>query len=240
MRQDFAERAKHRIAVFVLRNRDQRQLRFADGVFAVRRRRRAVEHQRLQPAGETRVQHRGALGAAHGADDALEAVAEHADEMFRRIAETETQERGHRRFIPRARPFHSAATSGSVSSTAPRRCAAFEPRAIEPAERPDGGAANQRRGIVEQPLGFGASARVARIADRDQHIAHKARAADALDRRSWRTARESRHRRAAPVRQAAARATPRAPQASPHGRLGRICSTDRPRGNRRSHRCGCR
>ena len=42
------------------------------------------------------------------------------------------------------------------------------------------------------------------------------------------------------ARQAAARATRHALQASFRARPGRICSTDKPRGNRRSHRCDCR
>ena len=72
-------------------------------------------------------------------------------------------------------------TSGSDSAA---RCfaAAFKPRAVEPAERPHRGAAHQRRGIAEQPLGLAGKACVAGIADRDQHIAHETVAADALDR----------------------------------------------------------
>ena len=50
---------------------------------------------------------------------------------------------------------HSAATSGSVFGRAPLRGSRIvEPRAIEPAERPDGGAAHERRSVVEQPLGL--------------------------------------------------------------------------------------
>src|SRR5712691_6618899 len=57
-----------------------------------------------------------------------------------------------------------------------------EPVAIEPAERPDRGTANERRRIVEKPLGFGGETRIAGIADRDQHITDKTRTADTLDR----------------------------------------------------------
>ena len=62
------------------------------------------------------------------------------------------------------------------------RLAAFKPRAIETAERPHRGAANQRRSIAEQSLGFAGKACVFGVADRDQHIAQKTVAADALDR----------------------------------------------------------
>ena len=58
-----------------------------------------------------------------------------------------------------------------------------KPRRIEPPERPDGGAAHQRRGIVEQPLGLRRERALAAIADRDQHIAHEAVAPGALHRR---------------------------------------------------------
>src|SRR5580693_3988431 len=62
------------------------------------------------------------------------------------------------------------------------RLAAFKPRAIETAERPHRGAANQRRSIAEQSLSFAGKACVFGIADRDQHVAQKPVAADALDR----------------------------------------------------------
>ena len=55
--------------------------------------------------------------------------------------------------------------------------------AEEPPERPHRGAAHQRRGIGEQPLGLGRERGIAGIADRDQHVAHEAVAAGALDRR---------------------------------------------------------
>ena len=83
-------------------------------------------------------------------------------QMFGRIAEPKADERRHgrmssQRFVTQA-ASHSAATSASVSAA--RRSAAHvrEPRAIEPAERPHRGAAHQRRGIVEQPLGLVARA----------------------------------------------------------------------------------
>ena len=58
-----------------------------------------------------------------------------------------------------------------------------EPRTIEPAQRPDGGAAHERRSISRAAARHrGTSVGVARVADRDQHIAQKAGAADALDR----------------------------------------------------------
>ena len=125
-----------------------------------------------------RVQRRGALGAAHGADDAIEFFpAEFFDEMLRRIAEAETDQHCSCHSHAAA---HSAMTSGSDS-----RCAAaqsFEPGAIETAERPHRGAANQRRSIAEQSLGFAGETGVLGIADRDQHVAQKTVAADALDR----------------------------------------------------------
>ena len=124
-----------------------------------------------------RVQRGGALGAAHGADDAVEFLAKILDEMFRRIAETETDQHGCHSHAA----AHSAMTSGSDSwrDVSPRSVQAAP---IETAERPHRGAANQRRGIAEQSLGFAGKACVSGIADRDQHVAQKAVAADALDR----------------------------------------------------------
>ena len=51
------------------------------------------------------------------------------------------------------------------------------------AQRPHGGAAHERRGVIQQPFGLMRQRRLARVADRDQHIAHEAVAADALDGR---------------------------------------------------------
>src|SRR3984893_11053626 len=50
-------------------------------------------------------------------------------------------------------------------------------------ERPDGGTADQRTFVVQQPHGLFSQRRIARVADRDQHIADETEAADALDRR---------------------------------------------------------
>ena len=55
----------------------------------------AVENQRLQSPIVIRIQHRGAFFAAHGADDAIELLAERGDEMLRRIAQSEANELGH-------------------------------------------------------------------------------------------------------------------------------------------------
>ena len=88
-------------------------------------------------------------------------------------------------------------------------------------------------------LGFARQRGIAGIADRDQHIPHEAVAADALDRRFAKQSAERRIVEPRTDRQARGARSPRARQASLRGRPGRICSTDRPPGNRRSHRCGC-
>jgi len=80
--------------------------------------------------------------------------------------------------LARRRPFGDDLGSGFGGATFP----SFKPRAIETAERPYRGAAYQRRGIAEQPLGLAGKAGIFGIADRDQHVAQKAIAADALDR----------------------------------------------------------
>ena len=54
-------------------------------------------------------------------------------------------------------------------------------RAIEAAERPHRGAAHQRSLIGEQSFSARSERGLARIADRDRHIANKARAANTLD-----------------------------------------------------------
>src|SRR5271170_1157671 len=82
-------------------------------------------------------------------------------------------------FLRRFVPF--GGDLGIVLVTPPR-AVAFEPRAIETAERPYGRAADERRGVVQQTLGLARQRRVPGIADRDQHIAHEPRPADALDR----------------------------------------------------------
>ena len=130
-----------------------------------------------------------------------------------------------------------------ASALASRRCvrrqAARSRARIEPRQRPHGRAAHQRRGIVEQPLGLRGERGIARIADRDQHIAHEAVAPDALDRRFGKQRAERRivePRQFGERRRAQRR---RARRASPRGRPARTCSTGRPRGSRRSRRCGC-
>ena len=50
-----------------------------------------------------RVQRRGALGVAHGANDAVEFLTEFLDEMLRRITETETDQHGVTRTPPSIR-----------------------------------------------------------------------------------------------------------------------------------------
>src|SRR6266702_2641957 len=77
------------------------------------------------------------------------------------------------------RPFRVQVRIGFASASFLH---APEPVAIEPAERPDRGTANERRRIIEKPLGFGSETRIAGIADRDQHITDKTRTADTLDR----------------------------------------------------------
>src|SRR5580704_8074452 len=52
-----------------------------------------------------RIEHRRALGAPHGADDALEAIAIRGDEMLRRITKAETQQRRHATPFATARPI---------------------------------------------------------------------------------------------------------------------------------------
>ena len=140
--------------------------------------------------------------------------------------------------LPRGVPFgdHAGiglAARGSLSARS-------SSRAIEPRERPDRGAPHQRRGIVEQALGLGRQRGFAGVADRDQHIAHEPLAADALDGALAEQRAERRIVEPGQIRRVPVRAARRARQASPRGRPARICSTDRPRGNRRSHRCGCR
>ena len=137
---------KHRIAVLVWRNRDQRRSR--------PRRWRAVSSgvgdmpsndKRLQPSAAKRVQ-------------APPRVRRRAP--CRRCARSRRRTR--RRNVPpnsRARSkatwtsdpqsaraaAHSATTSGSDSAARDLRAQCVKPRAIEPAERPHGGAADQRR-----------------------------------------------------------------------------------------------
>ena len=87
--------AQHRIAVGVLRDRDQRRIGGNDRPLQLGRRRFAVENQRLQSPIVIRIQHRGAFFAAHSADDAIEFLAERGDVMLRRITQSEANELGH-------------------------------------------------------------------------------------------------------------------------------------------------
>ena len=80
---------------------------------------------------------------------------------------------------------------------------------------------------------------IAGIADGDQHIAHEAVAAGALDRGLGEQRAELRVVEARKLGERWARASYRARRAWLRGPRARTCSTGRPRGNRRSHRCGC-
>ena len=60
--------------------------------------------------------------------------------------------------------------------------AARKPAAIQPPERPDRRAANECRGIFQEPLRLVRELGAARIADCDQHVAQEAGPPNALDR----------------------------------------------------------
>ena len=168
---------QHRIAVFVGRHRNQR---------------RSASRSPLRTSGVTTCR-RIRAPSSRPARCAFSAVARSAvrtvptmrsnrrhngDEMFRRIAEAETDQR--MVSLARGAPIRPC-TSGSDSAA---RCFARGVRAapIETAERPHRHGANQRRSIAEQSLGFAGEADVFGVADRDQHVAQKTIAADALDR----------------------------------------------------------
>ncbi len=198
--------------------------------------------------GEMRVQHRSALGAPHGADDAFEAIAVRPDEMLRRITKAETQQHRHGTSYSYGvvdQPSWAIAASHSSrtarSDSAARRGAAHATRRSR-SSRPSAHMAAPRisgAGSSQQSLGFMSKRAIARVADRNQHIAEKARAADAFDR----TLAEQRAERRViePRKLGKQRRTQcrRVHEISSHGRLAQICSRDRPQGNRRSHRCGC-
>ena len=115
-------------------------------------------------------------------------------------------------------------------------------RVLKPAHRPGGGLGDHRVGIGQvmrrRPRPGPASPL---LPGRDQAVADHPVAADALDRRAGEHLAERRRRRAPAGRRAAARPAPRAAgtrgSPPPPRRSG---STGRPRGNRRSRRCGCR
>src|SRR6516162_1888936 len=77
------------------------------------------------------------------------------------------------------RPFRAHRWIGFAAAAVVR--AKTELIDIESAERPDRGASNERRFVIKEPLGFSGESGIARIADRDRHIANKARAANTLD-----------------------------------------------------------
>src|ERR1700720_3661803 len=85
-----------------------------------------------------------------------------------------------KRLVERRGPFCAQFRIGLVMAARLRTLS--EPVAIQPAERPNRGAAHQWRFIVEQLLGFRSEIGIAGIADGDQHIADETRAPDALDR----------------------------------------------------------
>ena len=72
----------------------------------------------------------------------------------------------------------------SASPAARRARSAAARSRSRPRQRPDGSAAHQRRGVVEQRDRRVRRAAIAGIADGDQHVADEAVAADALDRRA--------------------------------------------------------
>jgi hypothetical protein len=82
MRESVAERAQYRIAALVLGNRNQSRIGFTDRLVEFGRRRPTVEHHRLQTPGELCIQQRGALGAAHAADDAFKATTKQCEIML--------------------------------------------------------------------------------------------------------------------------------------------------------------
>ena len=107
---------------------------------------------------------------------------------------------------------------------------------------PERGRAHQRRGVVEtgrhrrDKLG----SRLGRVADRDQHVSDKAVAADALDRGAGEQGAECRVVEPGQLGETR-RGQFRAGQEIRFFRgAGEFVPRDRPRGNRRSHRCGCR
>ena len=141
----------------------------------LRRRRFAVEHDRLQPPGkrvrsELRRARRCApcrpSGRSHRRTAAMKCSA--------RIAKPETKQHWHRHAHLAARPSHSSITCGSVFAAAPRlrRIARAAPRSSRPsaqtaAPRTSGEASSSSRSASS------ASLALAGVADRDQHIAQK-------------------------------------------------------------------
>ena len=93
--------------------------------------------------------------------------------------------------------------------------------------------------IVKAPLGLGNQRRIPGIADCDQHVAHETIASRAFDRRLREHLSKFCVVEAHEVEQGAAPRALRAPQASRPGSPARTCSTGKPPGNHRSHRCGC-
>ena len=144
---------KHRIAIFVRRNRDQHSIGFGDRAVQFRRHDCCrLNTSALQLSGAIRVEDRRALGAANRADDAVETVAENFDEMFRAIAKAETKRASASAHSLQPPPIPRSLRIGfSCRDELAAQCA--QPRAVEPAERPDGRATHQRRSIVKQPLG---------------------------------------------------------------------------------------
>src|SRR5271155_5008411 len=83
-------------------------------------------------------------------------------------------------FLPRSRPFRLNVRIGLRGAR--RVGAPDEARTVEPPERPDGGAADERRSIAQRALGPARQRGIAGVSDRDQLIAQKPDVADALDR----------------------------------------------------------
>ena len=169
-----AERGSDRIAGFVGRGGEQQMRRRRDGAAHLVRRRCGVERQHLDAA--------GGLRRPRCPDDAVEARAELGDVDSAR--NSRARGRAASPFRPsRLRERGPFLAHGGIGFAFGRAGVGGEPRRIEPGQRPHRGAAHQRRGVVEQPLGFARQRGVAGVADRDQHIADEAVAPGALHRR---------------------------------------------------------
>src|SRR5580704_18061920 len=100
--------------------------------------------------------------------------------MFGGIAKSEAHQCRHGVSLKRGRPFVDHLRI--ILSASPRPGAARKPAAIEPPERPDRRAANECRGIFQEPFRLVRELGAARIADGDKHVAQEAGSPNALDR----------------------------------------------------------
>src|SRR5262249_26765830 len=106
---------EHRIATGIRRDGDERIICHADCACELRRRLRAVKHERAWGWSRISIQNRGALGAAHRADDVIELATEFRAEVLAAIAEAKTEECGHYCRASPSAAAHSAISSGSAS-----------------------------------------------------------------------------------------------------------------------------